>query len=1001
MMDDQYHVLRVPVMGAGGGKSGSSGGGAEEDDNTLLTRSQARFLELLGEGPIGGLVNGFESMYFGDTPVQASDGTFNFEGITVYERIGEPDQAPIPGFDEVESEVPVGVEVLFGVPVVRTIGDSDVDAVRVKIQFPGLTSTDKENGDLHGATVEFRIERRIDGGGWELVHDISITDKATSVAELGWRVTKPEGATGDWDVRVERVTEDSDDSALNNKISFSAFTQLTEARLYYPYSAMLGIEIDAEQFGSSVPSRKYDVWGHMGVPIPANYDPILRTYSTEIWDGEMTTNWTNNPVWLVYLLLQDKRFGLGHFMSEAALSSLKWDLYEIGKYCDELVSDGRGGVEPRFSANGVIDKQYDAMTLLNSLASVFRGMIYWGAGAVKVGSDRPGEPIRLVNRSNVVGGNFERPGTRLRDKSTVVRVSYNDPDDGYRQAIEVVENAALIRRHGYRAADVSGFLCTSRAQARRVGEWILHSQNLEPVIFQCGRDMLDVRPGDILKISDPEEIGARWGGRIVSATVSEIEIDAPVDLAFGVTYFVQVRLPDGSLVSSELSNDGGPAQFLELVTDFEVAPVAAAAWVMWSDEVEPELVRVLTVTEEDAKGGVYQFDCLTHNPSIYDAVDNGALFEVPKTSLIPVGPLPSVTDLSLEEYLFKNGPSAAGAVTISWLGVRNDPRVSSYLVEVARPNENFKAVGQVRGTSVDLRDVSRGVYRFRVAAVNQTGGRGAWVVIEKDLYGLAAAPATITGLKISKMGGLAVLSWAAHIDLDVLHGGNILIRHSSSGLGVGSSIGVGNPLPGGDTQAVVPLQAGTYYLQARDSGGRLSAVAAEIATDAASVIPYSNLDFVQAEPSWSGVLDGTIAAGDDLLTMTVATGNPDPDELSIALGSYTMAAGLDLGSVKSVRLSAVLSVYGTTGTDLISTRAGVVSDWASFAGEVSGGFDGRVEIRLTNDDPSGSPVWGAWQELLVSEYEMRALEARLILQIDEEDVAVSVQKFQVHADEVA
>ncbi|WP_316979955.1 host specificity protein J [Shumkonia mesophila] len=1000
---------RGPRPQAFGRKGGKGGGGegrvAQEAPNTLRTKNVARILDLLGEGAIGGLVDGLKSVIIDGTPVEAADGSANFSGITIRERLGSPDQDPIPGFDEVEEEVAIGVRVKADAPVIRGVTDADVDAVRIKIQFPALVSQNRTNGDLLGTSVAFTVRRRPAGGEWETAHDVAITDKNTAPAELGYRVAKP-AAAGSWEWGVFRSTPDSEDSALKNETWVSSVTLLTESKLSYPYSAVIGIEADAEQFGNTIPGRSYDVWGLADFQIPSNYDPRTRAYDG-LWDGTFKVDWTDNPAWGFYNICQRELWGLGRFVSAAQLSQLKWDLYEIGRYCDGLVPDGFGGQEPRFTMNGVIEARRDAIAVLATLTSVFRGMAFWGAGGMMASCDRPLDPVRLVTNANVVGGRFERPGSKLRARPTAAIVAWNDPADVGRVAFEVVEDGPAIRRFGYKPAQVAAFLCNSRGQARRVGAWLLASQDLDPIIFAGGEDLTDLRPGNVIRIRDAEEVGARWGGRLAAATVSSLTLDAAVDLEAGVSYGVSVRLPDGGLADRVVANGPGAATVLTLSEDLPAVPVEGAVWMMWSGEIEPEYARVITVAEKG--NGVTQFDCLTYRPGLHEAVDDAADFQPARTSLVPTGPLPTPQDLDVTEYLYQAGPGVAGGASVSWRPP-TDVRVRWIEIQVKRPTETFAPLGFVTAPPVELRDVGKGAYTVRARCVDGFGRRGPWATLSKTLWGLAALPVPPTGLSLARAGGLAILTWSPHPGLDVRIGGDILIRHSATGGGIAKSTSIMDPLPGAAVQAVAPLRAGTYYVLARDSGKRVSETAAEVSTDQAAVLLYSPVGVMQIDPDWIGAHDGTVAGGGSLrlagagavadMPVVADVGNFGAFGGIVAAGTFTPAGGLDLGSVRRVRLTALLDVLSVNLLDTIRDRVGAVRDWPTFLGAPAGEADARVEIRTTPDDPAGDPAWSAWEALQAGEYETRGVEPRIRLTTTNPNQQITIDQFRVEAAEV-
>ena len=482
------------VRGRKGGKGASSAASrvAVEDPNTLQSTSYARVVDLISEGPIVGLVNGLQSVYFDKTPLANEDDSTNFSGVTVVSREGYPDQEHIPGFPSAETEVSVSTEIKFGTPVVRSITNPEVDAVRVKIQIPTLSYQDASTGDMHGSSVQVAIDVRAANSSWAIATTDYIQGKTTSTYERQYRVNLSGAAP--WDIRVRRLTEDSDQVNLRNQTLWSTYTEIIDAKLSYPDSALIGLEVDAQQFGSSIPERAYQVRGRI-ISVPSNYDPDSRSY-TGLWDGTFKQAWSNNPAWVFYDMATNTRYGAGLSKTD------KWSLYEIGRYCDERVPDGQGGTEPRFVLNTVINSQAEAYNVLNTLASAFRGMIYWGANEVVAVQDAPADAVKIVTPASIIEGSLKIVGSSRTARHSVARVTWNDPADFYQSAIEVVEDADLIEQYGYTTTDVTAYGCTTRSQAHRFGRWILYSESAETdsVEYQTGTDHADVRPGDIIKL---------------------------------------------------------------------------------------------------------------------------------------------------------------------------------------------------------------------------------------------------------------------------------------------------------------------------------------------------------------------------------------------------------------------------------------------------------------------------------------------------------------------
>jgi predicted phage tail protein len=390
------------IIGAGGGGKGGGGSArvAQEAPDSLRSKAFARVVDLVCEGEIQGLANGLKSVYLDDTAIQNADGSYNFAGVTLETRNGTQQQSYIPGFSSVENEVAVGVECKFNQPVVRAITDPDVDAVRIKISFPALTYQDATNGDLNGTTVDFAIDVQSNGGGYSQVVADSVSGKTTTKYQRSYYI--PLNGSAPWDVRLRRITEDSTKTNVQNKTFLESYTEVIESKLRYPNSALMALRVDASQF-SSIPKRSYDL-KLLRVRIPSNYYPETRSYSG-VWDGTFKVAWTDNPAWCFYDLVTSTRYGLGNYIPEAQVD--KWALYRVARYCDELVPNGLGSYEPRFTCNLYLQTREQAYKVVQDMASIFRGMAYWSGGAITVTQDAPQDAVYQFTAANVIDGELD------------------------------------------------------------------------------------------------------------------------------------------------------------------------------------------------------------------------------------------------------------------------------------------------------------------------------------------------------------------------------------------------------------------------------------------------------------------------------------------------------------------------------------------------------------------------------------------------------------------
>jgi predicted phage tail protein len=707
----------IEIRGAGGGKSSGKAHTPTEAPNTLQSSIKGRILDLIAYGPIYGLADGLKSVYLDKTPVMNADGSYNFSGIKMTTREGWPDQPPIEGFPDVESTTEINTEVLFATPVVRSISNNDADAALVTVQVAAL-SQQQENGDVVGYQVAVSIETRIGGGAWTPAVNDVIQGKTTSPFPVTYRI--PLEGDGPFDIRVKRTAPESTTSNKQDKIVWTLLTEVIEAKLYYPNMAMVGIEIDSKLFGSSMPERSYDVKLSI-VSVPTNYDPVTREY-TGIWDGTFKQAWTDNPAWCFYDLATHPVIGAG-------LTDVdKWALYNIGQYCDQLVPDGYGGTEPRFTCNTIFADQEDAIIALNTLASVFRGMSYWGTNTMVAVADMPSAPVKIVSPANVIDGEFEYVGTSLKERHSVAVAMWNDPEDEGKAVPEVYEDPESINLYGWKETRVTAVACNSRGQARRLCKWILYSERMETqtVSYKATMDHVDVRPGDIVEVADPFQQGARMSGRVLVTGTHTLQLDklpgAEV-LALSANWWLSVLMPNGTVQRAEVSSFSG--NNVTLILSLPDAPIVGAMWALSATELELPQYRVVSVTE-DEKATSYEITATEYDPRKYDIVELDLHLPDRPTSTLPTGPVAPALDLSFQAYTYYAGDTRHQGLVISWTPPK-DIRVDGYMLDVKSPVDGgFRTVYVGAGTSFDLKDAMGGEWVIRVRCTAQ-GVPGPWV----------------------------------------------------------------------------------------------------------------------------------------------------------------------------------------------------------------------------------------------------------------------------------
>ena len=706
------------IQGSGGGSKQGESHTPVEAPNTLQSSVKGRILDLIAYGPIFGLVDGLKSVYLDGTPVMNADGTTNFSGCKLTTREGFPDQTFIEGFPAVESTTEINTEIRFEAPVVRSVSNNEADAALVTVQVAALTQQ-MTNGDVRGYEVSFAIDVRVGNGAWQNAITDTIRGKTTSPFPATYRV--PLSGTGPFDLRVRRLTQQSEVAVKQDKIIWTLLTEVIDKRLSYPNMAMVGIEIDSKLFGSSMPSRSYDVKLSI-ISVPSNYNPETRVY-TGIWDGTFKQAWTDNPAWCFYDLATHPVIGAG-------LADVdKWVIYQIGKYCDELVPDGYGGMEPRFTCNTIFSDQEDATVALNTLASCFRGMSYWGTNTMVAVADMPSTPVKIVGPANVIDGDFEYSGTSLRERHSVAVAMWNDPEDEGKAVPEVYEDPVSIELYGWKETRVTAVACNSRGQARRLCKWILYSERMETqtVSYKATLDHADVRPGDIIELADPFYQGARMAGRVLTPGTKTLVLDQVPDAqtqALSNNWYLSVVMPDGSIPRMAVSSFNGNSVVLTLT--LPDTPIEGAIWALSATELQLPQFRVVTVSEDD-NALTYTITATEYDPRKYDIVELDLVLPERPTSTLPTGPVAAPLDLSFEAYTYFAGSTRHQGLVISWTPPK-DVRVTDYILDVMSPADGgFRTLYVGPGTSFDLKDAMGGEWVIRVRSL-ASGIPGAWVV---------------------------------------------------------------------------------------------------------------------------------------------------------------------------------------------------------------------------------------------------------------------------------
>ncbi|MDP2808632.1 MAG: phage tail protein [Rhodocyclaceae bacterium] len=731
------------IIGAGGG-GGKGGGGSTgghvpvESPDSLRSRQYARVVDLVSEGEIVGLVDGLKSVYLDGTPVQNANGGMNFAGVTLISRTGTQAQSYIPGFPSVENEVAVGVEVTNALSVTRTITTANIDGVRVTVSVPRLTYQNPTNGDLGGASVSIAIDVQNDGAGFVEMKTDTITGKASAKYQRAYRIELP--GDGPWDIRVRRLTADSTESNRADGTWWDSYTEITDAKLRYPNSALCAMQVDAEQF-RAIPRRGYEIKGLI-VKVPVNYDPATRVYAG-VWDGTFKLAWTDNPAWCFHDLLTAERYGLGAYIDATQID--KWGLYDIARHCDELVPDGFGGTEPRFTCNLYLQTREEAYKVIQNMASIFRGIAWWQAGSIMVSADKPTDPSMLFTAANVIDGKFSYSGSARKARHTVALVSWNDPADQYRQKVEYVEDEAGIGLHGVRESEVLAFGCTSRGQAHRFGKWLLWSEiyETETETHDAGLDGVYLAPGAVYQTQDAARAGKRFGGRLLAATAGAVTLDAAVVIEAGKIYTLSCVMPDGTLESRAVANAAGTTDAITLAVAFSAVPQVLSVWVLAANDLVPESWRLVSVAESEP--GRLTVSGLTYNPQKFAAVEQGVQLQPVETSAISTAAPATPTGLTVAETHYEVLTEVRARVHVAWdaaFAVR-------WVVAWRRGNDNW-IEAPATSASWDIDPVLPGSLEVRVYAVSALGRMSAPATHTITVVGTTGGPGDVTGLVLEE-----------------------------------------------------------------------------------------------------------------------------------------------------------------------------------------------------------------------------------------------------------
>ncbi|XHI07575.1 host specificity protein J [Enterobacter hormaechei] len=720
-----------------------------EQPDSAQSMARCRMLLALGEGEFAGGLDA-TSIFLDGTPLGNADGTMNFENVSWEFRPGTQTQTPIPGFPAVENETTVGVSLTKATPWTRALSNTQIDAVLVRIGIPGLQQQEND-GDIVGTTVKYHIDLAVDGGAFSTVMTRTVTEKLSSLYELTHRINLPKASTG-WQIRVVRDTDDSTSQMLQNKTQVQAITEVIDARLRYPHTALLYVSFNAKSF-NNIPKVSCKPKGRI-IRIPSNYDPIARTYSGT-WDGTFKWGWTNNPAWIWFDVLTEPRFGLGRRVTAQMLD--KWELYRIAQRCDQKVPDGKGGdgTEPRFMFDVYIQSQADAWQVIKDIAAGFNGMTFWGNNMFNVVSDMPADTskLQILTRASVVGKPVYSSGSEKTRFSSAL-INFSDPDNHYQDRTTAVMFPDLVKQFKFKQTQITAIGCTRESEAQRRGGWAVYSNSLDRIItLQTGLDGYVYVPGTVFAFADERLSGRVYGGRITgyNAGLKAVTTDRGTSAVAGDTLMIRTR---GGTVESRVIQAVNGTQ-LVIATPFTAEPLPNAVFVIDAGQLRLQYFRVTNLRFDDEEN-TFTITGAEYNASKYDAVDNNARLDTPPISLIPTGLVNQPTNIVVASYDAVRQGQRVATLTASWdapVDKNGKPQadVIAYRVQWKRGDNEWVNVPETGLRNIEVPGIFEGDYLVRVRAINSGGASSLWATSAlTHLKGRAGEVPKPVGLKASE-----------------------------------------------------------------------------------------------------------------------------------------------------------------------------------------------------------------------------------------------------------
>tara|TARA_Y100000361_G_scaffold2870_1_gene2494 strand:+ start:711 stop:4307 length:3597 start_codon:yes stop_codon:yes gene_type:complete len=968
-------------------------------DDVLASKQFQTIVEILGEGVIEGFataakeghtpgnqtylnamqkdifLNGSPILIPSANSLQPIPSDFNFQNVTVEERFGTSDQTAIQGISEIETENSVNVAVLKDNPISRSITNTSVNAVRVTIGFPSLQKFE-DDGDINGAEVALNIQTIENDGTTTTVITDTVKGRTASTYFRDYKIKFASGTSFPVTIRVNRTTDDSTESTLQNSSIWSSFTEIINEQRAYPNTAHIAIRFDAETF-PTIPRRMFKL---RGTKIKIPHNATVRTDGSLSYSGTFNgtfktdTVWTNDPAWILYDLLTTSK-GFGDQIDTTQLDVFSF--YSASVYCAEQVDDGLGGTEPRFSCNVVIQNQKQAYNLINDLCSVMRVMPFYSAGTISITQDRPTDPSYLFNLSNVTEQGFSYSSSSKNSKVTVVNVGYFD-NETQQIEYETVEDTALQAKYGIVTKNLKGFATTSRGQAARLGKWFLYTQSNEAELVTFVTTLESgtlVRPGAVINIADPLRAGVRRGGRIktgVSTTQIIVDDENNTDLTSSGSATLSVILADGTLETRTIDSISGKT--ITVSSAFSSTPPSNSVWVIENSTVQLQTFRVIGVTEIAQLN--YQITAVVHNPTKYANVEDGAALATRTiTTLTEIKPSPSNLQSSEQIVVFNN--RAVSKLFIQWQPISG---VTEYMVQYRFDNENF-ITQRITRPDFTIFETKKGTYEIRVFSYNALGKPSITPATTTiTTVGKTAVPADVQNLRIEPISDQFVrLRFDQSTDVDVLHGGNVVIR--SSNLTTGStftnSVDVLPALSGNVSESIVPnIVNGTYHLKFKDDGGRLSSGDASVTMIQTVPNAFPKLTVLEdredtdsppfagakvdcfVSDDVNGLVLGSLITLDDVTDFDAMADFDFLGAVDITGGSYEFANTLDLGGKQPLRLRRHMVTQGFYPNDLFDKRTANIDTWTDFDAATAFNVGASLLVATTDLDPD-TTVTGA------------------------------------------